>query len=115
MMLDSMNGHGLSRELSLCDSAAKWTTASAFATSRSTRSPSAMFPWTNSISSATGARFSCATGDEHLHESLSLGLCQPLVHDESKDTMFAPMLGGRRSRDRRLYESVRRLGGDLRR
>ena len=47
MMLDSMNGHGLSRELSLCDSAAKWTTTSVSRTSESTSSASATLPSTN--------------------------------------------------------------------
>ena len=55
MMLDSMNGHGLSSELSLCDSAAKCTTRSLAATRRSTRSASAIEPSTKVISSSTGA------------------------------------------------------------
>ena len=49
MMLASMNGHGSSRLLSLCDSAAKWTTTSVSATRRSTSASSATDPSTNSI------------------------------------------------------------------
>ena len=58
MMLDSMNGHGLSRELSLCDSAAKCTTTSVSATSVSTSPASATFPSTNRIWSPRSARLS---------------------------------------------------------
>ena len=61
MMLVSMNGHGLSSELSLCDSAAKCTTTSVSATSGSTSPASATFPSTNrtwSPRSATPTRVS---------------------------------------------------------
>src|SRR5215468_9478440 len=50
------NGVGSDSELSLCDSAAKWTTTSAAATNLSTTPASAMSPGTKSIRSATGAK-----------------------------------------------------------
>src|SRR5438309_461282 len=55
-MLLRMNGDGSFRELSTCDSAAKWTTTSQDFTRPSTSSASQMSPWTNVICSATGAR-----------------------------------------------------------
>ena len=47
-----MNGHGSSNELSLCDSAAKWTTASWSPTRRSTKPASHTSPSTNAKRSA---------------------------------------------------------------
>jgi hypothetical protein len=56
MMFDCRNGVGSLSELSLCDSAAKFTTTSASATRRSASSASAVEPSTKEIASATGSR-----------------------------------------------------------